>query len=75
MFREQCVEIILRFRFIQDLDDIPLTGEKIQVKTDIRIPHAADAETIDIARAALADLVGDDLGELGVGRLRSHIDH
>ena len=37
--------------------------------------HAADAETIDIACAALADLIGNDLGELGVGRLRSYIDH
>ena len=28
MFREQCVEIILWLRLIQNLDDIPLTGEE-----------------------------------------------
>ena len=30
MFCEQCVEIILWLRLIQNLDDIPLTGEEIQ---------------------------------------------
>ena len=28
MFREQCVEIILWLRLVQDLDNIPLTGEE-----------------------------------------------
>ena len=75
MFREQCVEIILWLRLVQDLDDIPLTGEKIQVKADIRVPHAADPEPVDIVGTALADLVGDDLGEFGIRSLGGHIDH
>jgi len=66
MFREQCVEIILWLRLVQDLDNIPLTGEKIQVKADIRVPHTADPEAVDIVGTALADLVGDDLGKLFV---------
>ena len=75
MFREQCVEIILWLRLVQDLDNIPLTGEKIQVKADIRVSHTADPEAVDIVGTALADLVGDDLGKLGVCRLGRHIDH
>ena len=75
MFCEQCVEIILWLRLVQDLDNIPLTGEKIQVKADIRVPHTADPETVDIVGTALADLVGDDLGEFGIRSLGGHIDH
>ena len=75
MFREQCVEIILWLRLVQDLDNIPLTGEKIQVKADIRVPHTADPEAVDIVGSALADLVGDDLGKFGIRSLGCHIDH
>ena len=75
MFREQGMKIILRLRLIQNLNDIPLTGEEIQIKADIRVPHAADPESVDIAGTALADLVGDDLGEFGVRSLGCHIDH
>ena len=75
MLRKQGMKIILWLRLIQDLDDIPLTGEEIQIKADMRVTHAADPEPVDIAGAALADLVGDDLGKLGVCRLGRHIDH
>ena len=75
MFREQCVEIILWLRLVQDLDNIPLTGEKIQVKADIQVPHTADPEAVDIVGTALADLSAMIWEEFGIRSLGCHSDH
>ena len=63
MLSEQRMEIVLRFGFVDNLYNIPLAGQQFQIELDIRVTHAADAETVDIGCTALADLVAYQLGQ------------
>ena len=75
MLGKERMEVILRFGFINDLNDIPLAGKKIDIKFNIRVTHAADAETVNIGRSAFTDLICDQLRQFQIGGSRCNTDY